>query len=68
MDAPQSEPDFGAECREAFARMSAEHAAIAPRGSDSQRARARKHAAIDAVLDQYLQHVAVMAHESEFAA
>lgn len=64
--ATTTEPDFAQECREAFARMAAEHAAIKPRGYDSQRARAAKHAAIDRVLDQFLQHVAVMEHEAEF--
>lgn len=59
--------DFGEECREAFLRMAREHAAIAPRGYDSTRARARKRDAIDRVLDQYLIHVAVTAHEAEFA-
>lgn len=70
MNAPPS--DFAAECFEAFERMAREHAAINPHemGKRLQNAklRERKRAAIDAVLDQYLIHVAVMAHEPEFAA
>jgi hypothetical protein len=63
--------DYAAECIEAFRRMAREHAAINPAemGKRLQNAklRERKRAAIDAVLDQYLIHVAVTAHEPEFA-
>ena len=49
--------DHAAECREAFTYLALEHAAIAPRGYDSQRAREKKHQAIDKVLDDYLARV-----------
>lgn len=64
--------DFAAECREAFERMAREHAAINPaemgRRLQNAKLRERKRAAIDKVLDQYLIHLAVMAHEHEFEA
>ena len=69
-DAPEV-VDFGLECREAFYRMAAEHAAINPnemgRRLQNQRLRLRKHVAIDAVLDQYAQHMELMAYETELA-
>lgn len=55
MSKPATE-NLAAECREAFHRLAAEHAAIKPRGYDSERARLRKRVAIDAILDQYAEH------------
>ena len=64
--------DYADECREAFHRMAREHAAINPaeqgRRLQNMKLRERKRAAIDGVLDEYLTHLAVMAHEHEFEA
>lgn len=58
---PATEVDaFTAECREAFTRLALEHAALNPneptKRRENQRARLRKHIAIDAVLDQLADH------------
>lgn len=63
---PATEVDaFEVECLEAFTRLATEHAAIDPneptKRRDNQRARLRKHIAIDAVLDQLHDHRELMA-------
>ena len=70
-DAAPETVDFAAECREAFYRMAAEHAAINPnemgRRLQNQRLRLRKHVAIDAVLDQWLMHQELVTLEQRMA-